>query len=104
MPAYCTIQAVLTKMYSDEAESFSKFPAFAERFHTADKGNYYKIAYHKETSHFQAAFFAPVGLRHTGQSVQPLIGIDGTYTGLRFQMTLLIAVCIDANDETLLMA
>jgi hypothetical protein len=32
MPAYCTIQAVLTEMYSDEAESFAKFLALAERF------------------------------------------------------------------------
>jgi hypothetical protein len=32
IPAYCTIQAVLTKMYSDEAESFAKFPAFVEQF------------------------------------------------------------------------
>jgi hypothetical protein len=65
MLAYCTIQAVLSKMHSDEAESFSKFLAFAERFHAADEDNYYKITYHKETGHFQAAFFAPVGLRHT---------------------------------------
>ena len=33
--------------------------------------------------------------------MRQLIGIDGTYTGSRFQMTLLIAVGIDANDETL---
>jgi hypothetical protein len=33
-----------------------------------------------------------------------LIGVDDTYMGLRFQMTLLIAIYIDANDETLLMA
>jgi hypothetical protein len=91
-------------MYGDEAESFSKFPALVERFQAADLDNYVKIAYHKETSHFQAAFFAPMGLRNAGRVVWSLVGIDGTHTGLKFQMTLLIAVCIDANDETLLMA
>jgi hypothetical protein len=91
-------------MYSDEAESFSKFLAFAERFHAADKDNYYKISYYKETGHFQAAFFAPLGLRHACWFVRRFISIDGTHTGSRFRMTLLIAVCIDANDETLLIA
>jgi hypothetical protein len=60
--AYCTIQAVLTKMYSNESESFAKFPAYAKRFQDADLDNYYKIAMQKETKQFQAAFFAPAGL------------------------------------------
>jgi hypothetical protein len=36
MLAYQTIQAVLTEMYSDKAESFAQFPAFVERYHAAD--------------------------------------------------------------------
>lgn len=63
MPAYRTIQAVLTEMYGDEAESFSKFPAFKELFQAVDPVNYCKIAHHKQIGHFQAAFFAPVGCR-----------------------------------------
>jgi hypothetical protein len=39
MPAYRTIQAVLTEMYSDKAESFAKFPALGERFMAADEYN-----------------------------------------------------------------
>jgi hypothetical protein len=61
MPAYRTIQAALTKMYGEEAESFAKFPALAERFQAADPDNFCKISYYKETGHFQAAFFAPAG-------------------------------------------
>jgi hypothetical protein len=104
MPAYHTIQAVLTEMYGDKAESFSKFPALVERFQAADSDNYVKIVYHKETGHFQAAFFAPVGLRNAGRFVQSLVGINGTHTGSKFRMTLLVAMCIDANDEILPMA
>jgi hypothetical protein len=63
MLTYWTIQAVLAKMYGDEAESFAKFPAFAERFQAADPYNFCKIASHEETSHFQAAFFAPASLQ-----------------------------------------
>jgi hypothetical protein len=91
-------------MYSDEAESFAKFPAFAERFQAVDPDNFCKIAYHKETSHFQAAFFAPVGCRRAGKWLRSILSINSTYTGSKFQMTLLTAVCINANDETLLVA
>jgi hypothetical protein len=63
MPAYWTIQAVLAEMYGDKAESFAKFPAFAERFQAADPHNFCKIAFHEETGHFQAAFFAPASLQ-----------------------------------------
>ena len=48
--AYRTIQSVLTEMYSDEAESFAKFPAYTERFKVANPINFYKIAKHKDTS------------------------------------------------------
>jgi hypothetical protein len=102
--AYCTVQAVLIKMYSEEAKSFAKFPALAERFEAADLYNYCRIAWHKETSHFQAAFFAPGALWHATRFLRQLIGIDGTYTGSKFRMTLLVAVGIDANDKTLPLA
>jgi hypothetical protein len=91
-------------MYSNEAESFAKFPAYAERFEAADPDNFCRIAFHKATGHFQAAFFAPAGLRHAQLKLRPFIGIDGTHTSSRFQMTLLIAGGIDANDEILPLA
>ena len=56
MPAYQTIQAVLTKMYGDEAKSFAKFPVFVERFQAVDPDNFCKIAYHKETGTFKLHF------------------------------------------------
>jgi hypothetical protein len=49
-------------MYSDEAESFAKFPAFAERFKAADLENFCCIVLYKAISHFQGAFFAPTSL------------------------------------------
>jgi hypothetical protein len=64
LQAYCTIQAVLTKMYSNEAESFAKFLAFAKRFKAADLENFCRIALHEAIGHFQGAFFAPAGLRY----------------------------------------
>jgi hypothetical protein len=91
-------------MYSNESESFAKFPAFADRFRAADLDNYCKIAMQKETRQFQAAFFAPAGLRHAYENLMEFISIDGTYTSSRFRMTLLIAYKVDVNGKTLLLA
>jgi hypothetical protein len=84
LQAYHTIQAVLTEMYGDEAESFAKFLALAERF--------------------QAAFFALASLRIAHLSMQSFISIDGTHTISKFWMTLLIASSINANGKTLPLA
>ena len=61
MAAYCTIQAILLEMYSDEAESFAKFLAYAKRYIAANLNNFVKIKLYKATSHFQVAFFALAG-------------------------------------------
>jgi hypothetical protein len=71
-------------MYGDEAESFAKFPALAERFIAADEYNFCNFAYHSKTYHFQAAFFAPRGIRRTRKWICSFIGIDGTHTGSKF--------------------
>jgi hypothetical protein len=104
MPAYRTIQAVLTEMYGDEAESFAKFPALRERFIAADEYNSFQVSYHAETNHFQAAFFAPGCIRKAARWIRKFFGVDGTHTGSKFRMTLLVAVGINANNETLPLA
>ncbi len=104
MAAYRTIQATIAEMYGDEADSFAKFPALAERFIAADSDNYVKIRTHPTTGHFQAAFFAPAATRHAAELLQPFYGVDGTHTSSRFRMTLLLCGSIDANNEVLLLA
>ena len=102
--AYYTIQAILTKMYSDEAKSFAKFLAYVERFQTIDLTNYCKIQIHKEIGYFIGAFFAPSGLRHASKFIREIIGVDGTYIASRFQMNLLIASGVNTNRETIPLA
>jgi hypothetical protein len=91
-------------MYSNKADSFAKFPAYAERFQAADPGNYCRIQVHKEIGHFIAAFFALAGLQYAYESLRELIRINGTYTASWFQINLLIASSTDANNETLPLA
>jgi hypothetical protein len=52
MLAYCTIQAVLTEMYGDKAESFLKFLALAEWFIAVDEYNFCHFSYHPNTYYF----------------------------------------------------
>lgn len=102
--AYRTIQAILTKMYSDKAKSFAKFLAYVERFQAADPTNYCKIQVHKEIGHFLSVFFAPSGLQHASKFIQEIIRVDSTYTASQFQMNLLIASSVNANGETIPLA
>ena len=39
-------------MYSNKAESFAKFLAYAEQYIAANLNNFVKIKLHKATSHF----------------------------------------------------
>jgi hypothetical protein len=104
MAAYRTIQAAITEMYGDEAESFAKFPALAEQFIQADSNNYVKIRNHPTTGSFQAAFFMPAATRNAFKHLQTMYGIDGIHTSSRFRMMLLLCGGIDANNEILLLA
>jgi hypothetical protein len=104
MAAYRTIQTAITEMYGDEAESFAKFPALAERFIQADNSNFVKIRSHSTTGSFQAAFFMPAATRHAFKHLQTMYGVDGTHTSSRFRMILLLCAGIDANNEILLLA
>jgi hypothetical protein len=83
-------------MYSDKVKSFAKFLALAKQFQAAGLYNFCKIAYYKATSYFQAAFFALSSMQHAARMLYTIIGINSTYIGSKFQMTLLIAVGISA--------
>jgi hypothetical protein len=71
-------------MYNNEAESFAKFLVYKQRFWAADLVNYCKIKKHKDTSNFQATFFALASLRLAYLSMQSFIRVDSTYTSSRF--------------------
>ena len=53
---------MLTKMHSDKADSFVKFPAYAKRFQAADLDNFCTIGKYKATGYFQSVFFALISL------------------------------------------
>ena len=101
--AYRTIQAVLLELHGDEASCFAKFPAYIERYEAADPHNFARLAIAK-SGNFEAAFFAPGGLRSAHYNLRGFTALDGTHTKSRFRMMLLLAVGVDANDLVLPLA
>jgi hypothetical protein len=91
-------------MYSDKAKSFAKFPALGERFIAVDEYNSFQVSYYAKTHYFQATFFVPRRIQKAVRWIYKFFSVNGTHTSSKFQITLLVAVSIDANDETLPLA
>jgi hypothetical protein len=90
-------------MLGDESGSFAKSPDHIKRFEEADPLNFAALDT-TSNGQFQAAFFSPGGLRAAGPHIRPFAAVDGTHTKSRYQMMLLIACGIDANDQSIALA
>jgi hypothetical protein len=69
-----------------------------------DDGSLGKLEYDKETGHFQAAAFTPSTTIHAHQFLRNFVAFDACYTKSKYLITLMIAVKIDANDNTIPLA
>ena len=101
--AYRVKEAALQELWGDESECFAQFPDYVSRFNSADPENraYLDVG---SNGRFNAAFFAPAGLRQAGRCLRGFTAIDGTHTKSRYRMILLIACGIDANSNVVLLA
>lgn len=99
---YRVKEAILQDIWGDESDSFALFPDYITRFKAADPTNF--AAIHESHGVFEAAFFAPGGLRKSGQFLRPFTAIDGTHTKSKYRMILLVACGIDANEHVIPLA
>jgi hypothetical protein len=103
--AYRTIRAIIQEIDGDEAECFSKIPAYLQRYVEADQDNFAQTQQGEEDSEnpgaFQAIFMAPAGTKHAFEHLRPFIRLDGAITKFKFRMQLLTICGIDASDEVL---
>jgi transposase-like protein len=90
-------------MWREKSDNFAKFPDYIKRFKDADPCNFAALDI-TATREFQATFFCPGGLRAAGPCIRHFTAVDGTYTKSRYQMMLLIACGINANDQVILLA
>src|ERR1700679_1045279 len=99
---YRVKEAILQDIWGDESDSFALFPDYITRFKAADPTNF--AAINESHGVFEAVFFAPGGLRNSGQFLRPFTAIDGTHTKSNYRMILLVACGIDANEHVIPLA
>lgn len=86
-------------IYGNEGKSFNLIPGWLSRVEDADDANGYYWLETTDTGRFEALFimFGPV--RATLSCLRPFYALDGTHTRSRYNLTLLLAVGIDAEDR-----
>jgi zinc finger SWIM domain-containing protein 3 len=86
----------------DDIKSFQKIPAFLGRIAQADHSTYYHLE--SKDGAFHRLFLAPGPTQKAFQYCRRFIAFDGTFWKNRWDLTLLLAVTMDGNDEILPLA
>jgi hypothetical protein len=94
-------QAILDDIDGSEIDCFALFPEYRERIIQADAQNRAILEVDKESEAFKAFAIAPAATRHAHKHIKDLVGLDACHTKSRFRMMLLIATCLDANNQVL---
>jgi hypothetical protein len=101
-PAWRAREQLRYTLDGDEGASFNLIPAWLSRLEDSDNtaGHYIKMET-TAANRFEALFIMIGSIRTTFQSLRPFYALDGTHTRSRYNLTLLIAVAIDAEDHIL---
>jgi hypothetical protein len=105
-PAWRARERLRNTLDGDEGASFNLIPAWILRLKeddTAGSPSYIEL---KTTigGRFEALFVMIGSVRSTLNTLRPFYALDGTHTRSRYNLTLLIAVGIDAEDQILPLA
>jgi hypothetical protein len=84
----------------DEGASFSLIPDWIDRVKMADNTTYIELKTTQD-DRFEAIFVMLGSIRSRIQCLRPFYALDGTHTRSQYNLTLLIAVGIDAEDHIL---
>jgi hypothetical protein len=100
MPAWRARERLRDIIDGDEGASFSLIPDWIDRVKKADSSTYIRL----KTTHenrFEALFVMLGSIRSRIHFLRPFYALDGTHTRSQYNLTLLIAVGIDAEDRIL---
>ena len=100
MPAWRARESLRDTIDGDEGASFSLIPDWIDRVKKADSSTYIRL----KTTHenrFEALFVMLGSIRSRIHFLRPFYALDGTHTRSQYNLTLLIAVGIDAEDRIL---
>ena len=104
LQAYRVKQALFVEIKGYKADCFARFPANLQHMADTNNRSLGKLEYDKETGHFQATAFAPSATIHAHQFLQNFVALDAYHTKSKYLITLIIAVRIDTNNNTILLA
>ena len=100
MPAWRARERLRDTIDGDEGVSFSLIPDWIDRVKKADNSTYIRLKTTHENQ-FKALFIMPGSIRSRIRFLRPFYALDGTHTRSQYNLTLLIAVGIDAEDRIL---
>jgi hypothetical protein len=101
MPAWRAREQLRDTLDGDEGTSFNLIPAWLSRLEEDNTTTPYIKLETTAANRFEALFIMIGSIRTTFQSLRPFYALDGTHTRSRYNLTLLIAVGIDAEDRVL---
>jgi hypothetical protein len=97
MPAWRARELLQDTINRNEGASFSLIPDWIERVINADNSTYIRLKTTYENQ-FEAIFIMLGSIRSRIHFLRPFYALDGTHTRSQYNLTLLIAVRIDAED------
>src|SRR3981189_1293327 len=100
MPAWRARELLRDTINGNEGASFSLIPDWIERVMNADNSTYIRLKTTHENQ-FEAIFIMLGLIRSRIHFLRPFYALDGTHTRSQYNLTLLIAVGIDAEDRIL---
>ena len=98
MQAWRTIQALLVEIDGNKADCFGQFPAYIKQYKAANNKNYIQLKL-SERGNFEAVFFCSAGCIWAASQLHLFIAVDSIYTKSKYQMQLIIACSVDANNN-----
>ena len=95
---------LLDNTLEGQREGFRQLPQYVNSILQANPNTYVRLSSDDATYRFRRIFICPAQSRSSFRSCRRFIAVDGTFLKTKFVQTLLLAVTIDANGKTLLLA
>jgi len=96
------LKAVETRVLDDETEFFKKIPSFLEHLSQADPQAYWQLE--TQNHQFFCLFIAPGPTQEAFRWCRSFLALDGTFWKTRWDLTLLLAVIMDGDNQILPLA
>ena len=101
----CRIQnSLLADTLEAQQDGFRQLPRYVDTDRIANPDTYIRLSSNHETNQFQGIFICPAQSRESFRLCRHFIAVHGTFQKTKFVQTLLLAVTIDVNGHTLLLA